>query len=114
MHDGPEMGGLEILLERLPAEMVDSFTPQQRAALWNAFKPVSWRHHPIHIHLSFPVVGGSFFLTVVGGRDDRSPERRRRERRLSPVRSDLLCGGGAGRDLVFQSDRILSGERRFP
>ena len=87
--------------------MVDSFTPQQRAALWNAFKPVSWRHHPIHIHLSFPVVGGSFFLTVVGGRDDRSPERRRRERRLSPLRrsGNILFLLGVG--LTFYAAAVL-------
>lgn len=93
-------GGLEVLFDRIPADVADSFTPQQRAALWSAVKPVSWRRHPINIRLSFPVPGGRYFVTVVGGPERRSSERRDRERRMFPLRTTgnilfLLGLGGA-------------------
>lgn len=88
MNEASEgIGGLETLLDRLPTEVVDSFTPAQRAALWNAVKPTSWRRHPIHIRLSFPFVTGNVFITVVGGLEKRSNERRARERRMFPLRT---------------------------
>lgn len=93
-------GALEMLLDRVPAEVAESFTPPQRAALWNAVKPASWRRHPINIRLSFPVLGNRYFITVVGGVEKRSAERRNRERRMFPLRSAgnilfLLGIGGA-------------------
>lgn len=100
MSEAIESGGLDMLLDRLPTEVVASFTPEQRAALWNAVKPTSWRRHPIHIRLSFPLVGGNYFLTIVGGSEKRSGERRTRERRMFPLRTFgnilfLLGLGGA-------------------
>ncbi|HLO77427.1 MAG TPA: hypothetical protein VK196_13305 [Magnetospirillum sp.] len=93
-------GGLETLLDRIPAEVAETFTPAQRAALWNAVKPVSWRRHPVNIRLSFPMIGGRFFVTVVGGQEKRANERRFRERRMFPLRTAgnilfLLGVGGA-------------------
>lgn len=93
-------GGLEMLLDRIPPEVAETFTEEQRAALWTAVKPVSWRRHPVNIRLSFPIVGGRFFITVVGGPEKRSDERRRRERRMFPLRTSgniffLLGIGGA-------------------
>lgn len=93
-------GGLEMLLDRLPPDVVASFTDQQRAALWNAVKPASWRRHPINIRLSFPLVSGRYFITVVGGQEKRSGERLTRERRMFPLRNAgnvlfLLGVGGA-------------------
>jgi hypothetical protein len=78
---------LEMLFDRIPPEVVESFSPAQRAALWSAVKPVSWRRHPVNIRLSFPIVGGRFFVTVVGGPEKRSLERRARERHMFPLRS---------------------------
>lgn len=93
-------GSLEMLLDRIPPEVAESFTPEQRAALWNAVKPVTWRRHPVNIRLSFPIVGGRFFLTVVGGPEKRADQRRERERRMFPLRTMgnilfLLGVGGA-------------------
>lgn len=90
----------ESLLDRVPPDVADSFTPEQRAALWNATKPISWRRHPINIRLSFPLVGGRYFITVVGGAEKRSEERRLRERHMFPLRTlgnilFLLGIGGA-------------------
>lgn len=93
-------GGLEMLLDRIPPEVAETFTEEQRAALWTAVKPVSWRRHPVNIRLSFPIVGGRFFITVVGGPEKRSSERLHRERRMFPLRTSgnilfLLGVGGA-------------------
>lgn len=96
----PGDASLEMLLDRIPPDVAETFTPAQRAALWSAVKPVSWRRHPVNIRLSFPIVGGRFFITVVGGPEKRSGERRERERRMFPLRTlgnilFLLGLGGA-------------------
>ncbi|NFV81640.1 hypothetical protein [Magnetospirillum aberrantis] len=83
----PDDASLDMLFDRIPPEVVETFTPAQRAALWSAVKPVSWRRHPVNIRLSFPIIGGRFFLTVVGGPEKRSIERRSRERRMFPLRT---------------------------
>ena len=93
-------GGLDSLMDRLPADVVASFTPAQRAALWTAVKPTSWRRHPINIRLSFPVLSNRYFVTVVGGSEKRASERLHRERRMFPLRTAgniffLLGIGGA-------------------
>lgn len=89
-----------MLLDRIPPEVVETFSPAQRAALWSAVKPVSWRRHPVNIRLSFPIIGGRFFITVVGGPEKRAGERLSRERRMFPLRTAgnilfLLGIGGA-------------------
>lgn len=90
---------LETLLDRVPPEVAETFTPEQRAALWNAAKPVSWRRHPINLRLTFPLIGVRYFVTVVGGVEKRSVERRVRERRMFPLRTAgnvlFLLGIGA-------------------
>lgn len=93
-------GSLDNWMDRIPPEVMASFTPQQRAALWNALRPVSWRRHPVNIRLSFPIIGGRYFLTVVGGPEKRGDERRLRDRVIFPLRTTgnilfLLGVGGA-------------------
>lgn len=93
---------LETLLERLPSEVMESFTPEQRAALWQASKPMTWRRHPINLRLTavVPFLGHRYFLTVVGGMEKRDHGRVVRERRMFPLRTAgnilfLLGLGGA-------------------
>jgi hypothetical protein len=93
-------GALETLLDRLPPHVVESFSAEQRAALWQAAKPVSWRRHPINIRITLPGLRSRYFVTVVGGVEKRSSERIRRERRVFPLRTAgnllfLLGVGGA-------------------
>lgn len=93
-------GALEMLLDRLPPEVVGSFSEEQRAALWSAAKPVSWRRHPINIRMTIPFVGGRYFITVVGGAEKRTDDRLKRERRSFPLRTAgnilfMLGVGGA-------------------
>jgi len=93
---------LESLLQSLPDEVMASFTPEQRAALWQAAKPMTWRRHPINLRLTaaIPVLNHRYFLTVVGGMEKRAPDRVHRERRMFPLRTAgnllfLLGLGGA-------------------
>jgi hypothetical protein len=80
----PEADVSNELLERLPPEVLETFTPEQRSALWGAAKPSSWRHHPIDIRISLPLFGGRLFMAVVAGAERRSGSRRRRDARIRP------------------------------
>lgn len=80
-------GSLEMLLDRVPPDVAASFTEEQRAALYQAIKPASWRRHPVNIRLSFPILGERYFITVVSGYEKRSYERLARERRMFPLRT---------------------------
>lgn len=75
---------LEVLLERMPDDVVASFTPDQKAALWAALNPGSWHRHPVNLRLTLPYGKERFFLTIIGGPEKRTSDRRRRERRLYP------------------------------
>lgn len=91
---------LEALLANLPDGVIESFTAEQRAALWNAAKPISWRKHPINIRITFPFFGGRYFVTIVGGFERRSVDRIDRDRHMHPLRTAgnvlfMLGVGGA-------------------
>jgi hypothetical protein len=91
---------LDALLANLPDDVIASFTADQRAALWNAAKPISWRKHPINIRLTFPFFGNRHFVTIVGGFERRSAERVKRDHQMNPLRTAgnilfMLGVGGA-------------------
>jgi len=93
-------GPLDALLANLPDAVIESFTAEQRAALWNAAKPVSWRKHPINIRITFPFVAGRYFVTIVGGFERRALDRINRDRHMHPLRTAgnilfMLGVGGA-------------------
>lgn len=75
----------DALLSRVPMEIWDSFTAEQRAALWDASHTPTWRRYPINMRLAFGLFGNRYFLTVVGGVDRRNTERLHRERRMHPL-----------------------------
>lgn len=81
----PETDVSNEFLERLPPEILETFTPEQRAALWGAAKPSSWRYHPIDIRISLPLPGSRLFLAIVSGIERRSGSRRRRDLRVRPL-----------------------------
>lgn len=87
MANTEENASLEALLANLPDDVLESFTADQRAALWNAAKPISWRKHPINIRITFPFVGGRYFVTIVGGFERRSLDRINRDRHVHPLRT---------------------------
>ncbi len=78
-------GALGLLLANLPDTVVDSLTPEQRAALWSASKPLSWRRHPVNIRLTFSFFGRRHFVTIVAGSERRGPDRIKRERKVHPL-----------------------------
>lgn len=77
----------EALFDRIPEDVAVTFSEAQRAALYSAVKPTSWKRHPINIRLSFPFVSGRYFITVVGGPEKRGPTRLAREMRMFPFRT---------------------------
>jgi hypothetical protein len=92
----------DTVLDRLPTEVFESLTAEQRAALWQAAKPMTWRRHPVNLRLTIPVPFSHqrYFVTVVGGMDKRGKDRLSRERRMFPLRTVgnmlfLLGLGGA-------------------
>lgn len=100
MADNQQSDSLEALLANLPEDVIASFTPDQRAALWNAAKPISWRKHPINIRITFPFFGHRHFVTIVGGHERRSMDRIDRDRAMHPLRTAgnvlfMLGVGGA-------------------
>ncbi len=100
MSSSEGSGPLDELLANIPEAVIESFTPDQRAALWNAAKPVSWRKHPINIRITFPFVGGRYFVTIVGGFERRALDRIVRDRKMHPLRTAgnvlfMLGVGGA-------------------
>jgi len=100
MANTEENASLDALLANLPDNVIESFTADQRAALWNAAKPISWRKHPINIRITFPFVGGRYFVTIVGGFERRSIDRINRDRYIHPLRTAgnvlfMLGVGGA-------------------
>ena len=80
----PEQNLSNELLDRLPPEVLETFTPDQRAALWSAARPSTWRSHPVNIRLSIPLGIGNLFLALVSGAERRSPNRLRRDARSHP------------------------------
>lgn len=75
----------EMLFDRIPEDVAATFSDAQRAALYSAVKPSTWKRHPINIRMSVPFIGGRFFITVVGGPEKRARDRLAREGRMFPL-----------------------------
>lgn len=75
----------DMLLSRLSMDVWESFTAEQRAALWEASHTPTWRRYPVNMRIAVTLFGIRYFLTVVGGVDRRNMERLRRERRMNPL-----------------------------
>ena len=75
------------LFDRMPEWVVDTLTNEQKEAIHAAATEPTWDRHPINIRLTIPYVGRYFYITVVGGTGNRSPERRADERHRYPLRT---------------------------
>lgn len=111
-------GAFEMLFDRIPVEVAQTFTQAQRAALYSAVKPTTWKRHPINIRLSFPFLGGRYFITVVGGPEKRGADRLAREHRMFPFRTVgnimfLLGIGGAFTFAAMATMVVFSGLIEF-
>ena len=77
---------------RLPESAVES--GRQDAKAWGA-------DHPVNIRLSIPLGIGRYYLTIVGGKERRAPERLTDERKKHPLLT-------AGNVIVFAVVLALS------
>jgi hypothetical protein len=75
------------LFERLPPWVVDSLSASQQAAIRAALAEPEWKIHPINIRFSLPFVKRRYYLTIVGGEDNRSAARLTHDRRKYPLRT---------------------------
>lgn len=75
------------LFERLPAWVVDTLSAEQKEAIHKVIEDPSWKHPPVNIRFSIPIIHKRFYVTVVSGEEKRSVERRRRDRHSYPLRT---------------------------
>ncbi len=75
------------LFARLPDWVIDTLSNEQKEAIHQAATDPSWTAPPINIRFSVPVLGRRYFLTLVGGEEKRSADRRSRERNRYPMRT---------------------------
>jgi hypothetical protein len=76
----------ELLLRKLPRQVMESLTADQIAAIRRASGDVPQRRHPIDSRLSFrlPFLGNVYCVLLIG-KEKRSPERRSLDRTLRPA-----------------------------
>lgn len=74
------------LLSRLPADVRDRLSPEVQTMIAIAAADRPWKTHPVDIRFTIPLPFGRFYVTVVAGRERRSPARR--------------ASDGQGRELV--------------
>lgn len=77
----------ELLLSRLPKDIIESFSAEQKAALWAAANAPTWRRHPVNLRFAAGFFGRRYFVTIVAGPERRSPDRQRRESMLNPIKT---------------------------
>jgi hypothetical protein len=73
------------LLAQMPPEVRCRFDAAQVEALREAARRSQWGRHPLDIRLGLPLFAQRYYLVIVGGRERRSPERRRRDREEHPL-----------------------------
>jgi hypothetical protein len=75
----------ELVLRRLPPDILHSFTTEQVAAIRNAASSARARRHPIDARfgMRLPLLGRTYLVLLVG-KDMRSPKRRAADRELHP------------------------------
>ncbi|ASC74337.1 hypothetical protein XM38_053130 [Halomicronema hongdechloris C2206] len=76
---------LERLLARVPPRVAASFAPEQLEAIQKALEPRPWQRHPVDIRLSIPLLWRRFYLVLIAGEEQRSQERRSKDRTLNPL-----------------------------
>ena len=76
----------ELVLRRLPPEILQGLTEEQIAAIRNAASSARARRHPIDARfgLRLPLLGRSYLVVLVG-KDMRNPMRRAADRQFRPT-----------------------------
>jgi hypothetical protein len=75
------------LFDRLPQWVVDTLTADQKEAIHRAIEDPAWKRPPVNIRFTVPVIHKRFYVTVVSGPEQRSAERRGRDRHKYPLRT---------------------------
>ncbi|MEE9317700.1 MAG: hypothetical protein V3U48_05360 [Rhodospirillales bacterium] len=73
--------------ERLPEWVIDTLSPEQKEAIHQAAEDPSWGRSPVNIRFTLPFLSRKYYITVVGGSERRSDERRAKERHHYPLRT---------------------------
>ncbi|WP_417819692.1 hypothetical protein [Terasakiella sp.] len=77
-----------LLHRRLDGDIVASLDDWQRHAINDALETAKWSNeHPLNLRLSVPFFTKRFYLTIVGGPEQRTHARLKEERHTHPVRS---------------------------
>jgi hypothetical protein len=90
----------EIVLRRLPKDMLDQLTSEQVAAIRRASSAAHPRRHPVDARFNFrlPLLGGVYVVMLIG-KELRSPARRAFDREIRPMdrvsRAVVVVLGGA-------------------
>jgi hypothetical protein len=76
----------EVVLRRLPPDVLHSLTPEQLTAIRSAASSPRARRHPIDARfgLRLPLLGRTYLVLLVG-KDMRSPKRIAADRQLRPA-----------------------------
>ncbi len=75
------------LFARLPPWVIDTLTTEQREAIHSAASDPEWDRPPINIRFTVSLFGRRYYMTVVGGEEKRSTERRAHDRNRYPLRT---------------------------
>ena len=75
------------LFERLPEWVMDTLSSEQKEAIHEAVENPSWKRPPVNIRFTVPFFKNKFYVTVVGGEEKRSAERRAHEKHRYPLRT---------------------------
>ncbi len=75
------------LFARLQPWVLDTMSAKQRDALHKATTDTSWDRPPVNVRLHIPFFSRRYYVTIVGGEEKRSLERRAHERNHYPLRT---------------------------
>ena len=73
------------LLSRLPTDVRDPLSPEMQTMISIAAADRPWKTHPVDIRFTIPLPFGSFYVTLVAGRERRSLARRSVDGRSRPL-----------------------------
>ncbi len=76
----------ELVLRRLPPDVLQTFTTEQVSAIRNAASSARARRHPIDARfgMRLPLLGQCYLVLLIG-KDMRSPKRRAADQQLRPA-----------------------------
>ena len=75
------------LYSRLPSWFLDTLSNKHKEALHQALTDPDWGRHQVNIRISAPVLRRRYYITVVGGEEKRTAERRAHDHHRYPLRT---------------------------